>query len=212
MNLKFIQKQKVSFFLLFSIVLMLHCSDIMPWIFNKGASDPDNKPDEVIKAINIKPGNHVADLGAGGGYYTLRFANEVGKNGIVYAVDINQDYLDQIITNAKKEGLDNVESVLANEDNSLLPEKSIDLVFVRNVFHHLPDNVVDYFIKLQRVMKLGGRIVIIDPRCSNFLNTIIGHCTTEEDVIKKMEKAGYNKSESFDFLPKQSMVIFSLKK
>ncbi len=212
MNLKFNQKQNVSFFLLFSIVLMLHCSDIMPWIFNKGASDPDNKPDEVIKTINIKPGNHVADLGAGGGYYTLRFANEVGKEGIVYAVDINQDYLDLIITNAKKEGIENVKPVLADEDNSLLPEKSIDLVFVRNVFHHLPDNDIDYFIKLQKVIKPNGRVVIIDPKCSNFLNTIIGHCTSEEDVIKKIEKAGYSKSESYDFLPKQSMIIFSLKK
>ncbi len=212
MTLKFSLKKNIIFFLLCSVVFIIFFSDITAWIFNRGASDPDNKPDEVIKCLNIKPGNQVVDLGAGGGYYTLRFANVVGKEGKVYAVDVKQDYLDLIISDAKKAGLENIETVLAKDDDSLLPEKSIDLVFVRNVFHHLPDNVIDYFIKLRKVFRPKGRVVIIDPRCSNLFNTIFGHCTTEEDVVKKMEKAGYHHIESFDFLPKQSFVIFSAKR
>lgn len=65
-------------------------------MFNKKASDPRNKPDQVIEAIGLNKGQSIADIGAGGGYFSLRFAELVGVNGKVYAADINQEFLDFI--------------------------------------------------------------------------------------------------------------------
>ncbi len=211
MTFRFNVKQKGFFAQVFAIAVILHSSCNMAEHFNKDASDPENKPDEVIKSLNIKPGDKIADLGAGGGYYTLRFGNEVGKKGRVYAVDIEQEYLDLIKSDAKKAGLDNIETVLAKEDKSFLPEKSIDLIFVRNVFHHLPDDVTGYFKKLQKVLRPGGRVAIIEYNrgLAYFFHR---HGTQEEVIVEKMEKAGYHLIENLDLLPKQSFVIFSVKR
>ena len=117
-------------------------------MFNNKASDPKNKPDWVLDRLALQSGNIVADIGAGGGYFSLRFAEAVGKDGVVFAVDTNSGFLKFINERAKEKGLDNVETVLASEDGASLPE-SVDLIFMRNVCHHIP-NRINYFIKLKK--------------------------------------------------------------
>jgi ubiquinone/menaquinone biosynthesis C-methylase UbiE len=73
-------------------------------MFNKKAFDPKNKPDEMLKALKLQRGQKVADIGAGGGYYSLRFAEVIGKNGLVFAVDTNPKFLEFIRRLAKKSG------------------------------------------------------------------------------------------------------------
>ena len=81
-------------------------------MFNRKASDPKNKPDEILKALALQQGQKVADIGAGGGYFTLRFTEAVEKDGRVFAVDTNPKFLEVIKNSAKKRGLDNVETSL----------------------------------------------------------------------------------------------------
>lgn len=113
-------------------------------MFNRKASDPRNKPDQILEALELRQGQNVADIGAGGGYFCLRFAEAVGRKGKVYAVDTNLGFLEFIENNVKERGLDNVEAILVAGEDLALPEESLDLIFMRNVYHHLT-NRVEYF-------------------------------------------------------------------
>lgn len=182
-------------------------------MFNKKASDPKSKPDEILETLALRPGQTIADIGAGGGYFSLRFANAVGRNGRVYAIDTNPEFLEFIMNTADEKGLSNIKTVLAEEDKLILPEKSLDIIFLRNVYHHLP-NRVEYFKNLKEFLKSGGKIVVIEyKRGGPFsFQRIFGHYVLKEKIVKEMEDAEYQLENDYDFLPKQSFTIFSLKK
>ena len=82
-------------------------------MFNRKASDPKNKPDQILESLSLQQGQTIADIGAGGGYFSLRFANEVGSKGRVYAVDTNAEFLEFINKRADEKGLTNVKTILA---------------------------------------------------------------------------------------------------
>ena len=187
--------------------------DLKAEMFNRKASNPKNKPSQILETLALQQGQKVADIGAGGGYFSLRFAEAVGRKGQVFAVDTNPEFLEFIRDSAKEKGLDNVETVLVTEDNLTLPERSLDLVFMRNVCHHLP-NRVEYFRKLRRLLKPEGRIAIIEYRSSGHFSfrKMFGHYVPQEIIIKEMNEAGYRLKEDLDFLPEQSFTIFSLHK
>jgi len=180
-------------------------------MFNRKASYPKNKPDQILRTLSLQPGQNVADIGAGGGYFSLRFAEVVGREGRVYAVDTNSGFLEFIKENAKERGVDNVETILVAGEDLALPERSLDLVFMRNVCHHLT-NRVEYFGKLRRFLKPEGRVAIIEyERAKPFtFRGIFGHYVPREIIIEEMKEAGYRVNRKFDFLPEQSFTIFSL--
>jgi len=85
-------------------------------MFNRKAADPKNKPNEIINALTLQYGQKIADIGAGGSYFALRFAEAVGKGGRVFAADINPKFLEYIRHCAEENGFENIETVLATED------------------------------------------------------------------------------------------------
>lgn len=180
-------------------------------MFNRKASDPKNKPDQILKSLTLQLGQNIADIGAGGGYFSLRFAEAVGREGHVFAVDTNQDFLDFIKEDAKKRGLENVETILATENKLTLPKK-VDLVFMRNVCHHIP-NRVKYFTKLKEILKPNGRIAIVEYKSARHFSFrgMFGHYVPREIIIEEMTRAGYQLEEKLNFLNEQSFTIFSLK-
>ncbi len=175
--------------------------------FNQLASDPESQPEMILRSLEIKPGSVVADLGAGGGYYTLRFSRAVGPSGKVYALDINQSYLDFIKTSMERQGIKNVRLILAGERESGLPAGSTDLVFLRNVFHDMSDQA-DYFRRLKTALRKGGRIAIIDYTPGGLVRRLHGHYSREEDIVDIMAKAGYIRYKRHTFLKDQSFNIF----
>ena len=181
-------------------------------IFNRRASDPKNKPDEILEVLALQQGQKVADIGAGGGYFALRFAEVVGKDGRVFAVDTNPKFLEFIKNSANKKALNNIETVLATEDSPNLPEQSIDLIFMRNVCHHLP-NRSEYFKRLKGALKPDGRIAIIEYKAGGgrfSFHRKFGHYVPKEIIIAEMKEAGYRLEKDLGFLPEQSFMIFSL--
>ena len=180
-------------------------------MFNKKASDPRNKPDLVLDHLELQAGNIVADIGSGGGYFSLRFAEAVGKEGTVFAVDTNSGFLEFIKENAKEKGLNNVKTVLTSEDSLSLPEK-VDFMFMRNVCHHIP-NRTGYFGKLKNYLKEGGHIAILEYRKANHFtfHGLFGHYVPKEEIIEEMNQAGFQLEKDLDFLPEQSFIIFSIK-
>lgn len=186
-------------------------SDFRLKILNKEASSPKNKPSTIIEHLNIKNGMVVGDIGSGGGYFIHEFSRKVGKEGQIYAIDVNQKNLDFIGRNLEKEGIRNVKTVLANPNRVDLPEKSVDLFFLRNVFHHLPERV-EYFKNIKKFLKDYGSIVIIDYEKKGFSFTgLFGHYTPENVLIDAMDRAGFSPLEKFDFLPDQLFIIFGKK-
>jgi arsenite methyltransferase len=178
-------------------------------MFNKKASDPKNKPDLILKVLRLQHGQKIADIGAGGGYFSLQFAEAVGTDGRVFAVDTNPKFLDFIKKTAKEKGSNNVVTVLAEKDNPTLLGNNLNLIFMRNVCHHLA-NRAEYFKELKNALKPEGRIAIIEYRCVNgfSFHRLFGHYVPKEKIIKEMEQAGYQLEKDLDFLPEQSFTVF----
>jgi ubiquinone/menaquinone biosynthesis C-methylase UbiE len=175
---------------------------------NKRASAEKFKPEQVIASLCIKPGDIIADIGSGGGYYTFEFAKRVGEIGKVYAVDTEQKFLDYIKSEIKKQGITNIETVLIKNDEIGLLENSVDLMFIRNVYHHLPEPI-KYFARTKKYLKPHGRIALIEwnkPHAHLFLRG--KHFTPEAEIVNTMTRCGYLISKKFDFLPEQSFIIF----
>lgn len=186
--------------------------DLRAKMFNKKASDPRNKPNHIIEAIGLRYGQTIADIGVGGGYFSLRFAEIVGEKGKVYAVDTNPKFLEFIKNNTEEKGLNNLVPVLAKEETLNLPEKSLDFIFMRNVTHHVPKRV-EYFKNLKEFLKPNGRIIIIEYKRGKFFTFrgIFGHDVPKETIIREMEEAGYLLEREFDFLLEQHFTIYSTK-
>jgi len=165
------------------------------------ARDAWQKPHEVIMALDIKPAEVVADLGSGSGYFTRRLAMHAAK---VYAVDIDTGLLDIL----KKDAPKNVETVLSAPDDPKLAPESVDTIFICEVLHHI-DNRPPYLAKLAKVLKPGGRIVVID-----FIKGQKTHGPPEEmklsedEVRKEFAGAGFTQAQKFNFLPEQYFLIF----
>jgi len=199
-----------SFGALFTICLWFAgCAELAYQYMNDPSRDSWQKPEEVIEKLAIKPGVRVADLGAGGGYFTWYLAGAVGQEGTVYAVEINETGLSMIKKEMQSRGITNVVPVHADPSNPKLPEP-VDLVFSCDAYHHI-ENRVTYFQSLGRYLKPDGRVAILDFHPHGFISGLLGHGTAKEEVRREMESAGYLLSANFDLIDGQHFQIFSRK-
>ena len=163
--------------------------------------DEWQKPHNVVMALGLKPTDTVADIGAGTGYFARRFALHAGK---VYAVDIDE----KLLAAARIKAPANLETVLATPDAPRLPQQSTDVIFFCDVLHHI-ENRPAYYAKLAKVLKPGGRIVVIDfykrplpagPPPAMKLS--------DQEVIVEFQKAGFALKKRLDTLPYQYFLFF----
>ena len=180
--------------------------------FNQKAASSDSKSTEILNSLDIKEGCAIADIGSGGGYFSIEFAKRVGKSGVVYAVDVNPKNLSYVKEKASAAGVTNVQTTLTEEDKLNLPLNSVDIIFLRNVFHHIP-NPTQYFKALKPVLKNGGIIAIIDykkPKGGGIFSFVglFKHYVPQEEIQKALKDAGYKVQKSYDFLPQQSFKVF----
>jgi len=187
-------------------------STLQAKMFNNKAANPKNRPRKTLEALDLKPGQRVADIGSGGGYFTLRFAEAVGEKGKVYAVDGNSEFLGFIERSAEEKGIHNVVLVPIAEHKLNLPEDSIDLVFMRNVTHHIKDRA-EYFKDLRRHLRSDGRIAVIEYKRGKPVSfrRLFGHHVPEETIAKEMSEAGFSLEKRFDFLPEQHFSIYKMR-
>jgi predicted methyltransferase len=173
--------------------------------------DEYQQPDKVIEALDLKPRMVVADVGAGSGYFTRRFARAVGETGKVLAVDIEQKMLDYNKQELDKLVMANrVRFVLVKPDDPSLPENSVDLVFLCNAYHHV-EHDGNYWAKITSALQPNGRVVIVDyyhDERSGKLSFSKHHLVPRERVIANMEKAGLTLSKEHTFLPRQYFLEF----
>ena len=111
--------------------------------YERGGRDEWQQADRVIAALGLEPGDSVADLGSGGGYFTFLLADAVGENGHVYAVDVAADMNERLAGIAAERGYSQVETILAAPDDANLPSAGVDLVFTSNTYHHIQDRTAN---------------------------------------------------------------------
>jgi len=119
------------------------------------------KPDQIMDALGIADGAHVADIGAGAGWFTTRLARRVGPNGVVYAQDIQRQMVDAIRRRVDREGLRNVRTVLGEGNSPNLPRGALDAVLMVDSYQEVNSPVV-FLRNLASGLKPGGRIGIVN--------------------------------------------------
>lgn len=165
---------------------------------------------KLVAALKIEPGMVVADIGAGSGVLTLMMADPVGKEGRVVAVDVQQEMLDLLAKKLKLQKIDNVELVLGTEKSPRLPEESIDLALMVDVYHEFRFPY-EMMVKISRSLKPGGRVVLVEYRKEDPKVLIkLVHKMTEAQVKKEMDQPefGLKWKETLGMLPLQHILVF----
>jgi len=174
-------------------------------VFDDPERDATQKPHEVIQALALKPDAIVADIGAGTGYFSVRFAHFVPQ-GRVYGVDIEPDMVKYLAERVQREKLDNVRAIAGAADDPRLPEK-VDLIVMVDVYHHIADRT-PYLKKLKDSLKPGGRVAIIDFRMDAPHGPPKSARLAPELVKTELKGAGYALLQEHRFLPEQYFLVF----
>jgi cyclopropane fatty-acyl-phospholipid synthase-like methyltransferase len=174
-------------------------------VFDDPKRDAWQKPHEVIQALGLKSDAVVADIGAGTGYFAVRFADRV-PGGRVYGVDTEPDMVKYLTERARREKRDNITAIAGAPDTPRLPEKT-DVILMVDVFHHIDDRS-SYFRRLRASLKPGGRIAIIDFRLDSPDGPPKAARIAPERVIAELKGAGYTLAREHGFLPNQYFLIF----
>lgn len=191
--------------------LALHGAGCAPWkrfAYEGLGRDEWQQPDAVIALLGIGPGDVVADVGAGGGYFTFRLAEAVGESGRVFAVDVDDDMVHYLTQQAHDRGAANVAVVRGEFEDPKLPDGEIDLLFTCNTYHHIADRSA-YFRRVLVDLAPSGRVAIVelDGRGGWFSRTF-GHFTPADEIAREMREAGFERIANHEFLPRQSFQIF----
>ncbi len=170
------------------------------------------KPNEVVKAMKLEPGQTVIDIGAGTGYFTRRFAKVVAPSGEALGLDIEPAMIDYMEADSKKLDLKNYKARLVKADDPELASHSADVVFFCDTLHHMEDRVA-YFRKLALALKPGGRVIVIDFEKKPLpVGPPPEDKLSREEVVAEFHNAGYRLLRDHDFLPYQYFLEFEPEK
>ncbi|HAS38877.1 MAG TPA: methyltransferase type 11 [Microscillaceae bacterium] len=182
---------KKSFYL---SLLFFCCLSITTWaqydVSSWKSRDQWQKVPELLKALNLKPGAKVADVGCHKGYMTMHLAKKVGKTGKVYAVDLDNYKLVALDEEAKKRGFSQIKTIQGKPNDPLLPTATLDAVIMIDTYHEVA-KPIKFLKKLKKALKPGGRIVIVET-----IRTYRKHLSRKEQLEKHNLDIGFVR---FDF-------------
>ena len=169
------------------------------------------KPDQVMAALALRPGERVADIGAGSGYFTVRAARAVGPTGLVWAIDISQEMLDHLGKRLQAEKLENVRVAKVAADDPQLPPAGVDTILMVDTLHYIKDRAA-YARRLRAGLAPGGRVVVIDYIPKSPEERPWGpppeQKMSREEVDAAMAAAGMTPARVHEFLPEQFFVEY----
>ncbi len=173
--------------------------------------DTHQKPDEVVRALKLKKGEAIADIGAGSGYFTFRLARQVGDRGRVYAVDVSPDLIVHLNRRIRELKPRNVVTILSAPDDPLLTDVSIDRFFICDTWHHI-EHHDRYLTLLRKMLKPGGQVVMIDyKKAETPVGPPLAMRIDRDALLKEMESNGFLLEAEHTFLPYQYFLIFKVK-
>jgi len=171
-------------------------------IFEDAARAEKLQIDRVMDLLAVRAGSAVADIGAGSGWFTVRAAQRVGPTGTVFAVDINQEYVNHIKSRAEKEGFANIRTILGKEDDPMLLEGSVDSILVLKTYHEF-SKPINMLLAMRRAMRKDALLGIIDKNGEGD-----DHGLDAEKVIEEAERAGLVLVSQHDFVKPDKMDYF----
>ncbi|HEX4427529.1 MAG TPA: class I SAM-dependent methyltransferase [Terriglobales bacterium] len=163
-------------------------------IFENKDRDEKLQVQRVMDILGIKEGVHVADIGAGSGWFTVRAAKCVGNTGMVYAVDINPESIAYINRRIQQNSIGNIHAILSKEDDPTLPKNSIDAVLLLKTYHEIAHPVL-LLENLRNALRSGARVGVIDRNGKGD-----DHGVSRDVVIQEAVHAGYQLQEQYDFV------------
>lgn len=134
---------------------------VTPAYSTEATRDAHGEAERVLSRLSVKPGMRVADVGAGDGYYTVRFAKRLGPGGTIYAEDVTQAYLDRLAARLTRERITGVTLVHGTPADPRLPAQSIDLALLAHMYHEV-EQPYEFLYRLHGALAPGGRVAIID--------------------------------------------------
>ncbi|MBI5768778.1 MAG: methyltransferase domain-containing protein [Verrucomicrobia bacterium] len=178
------------------------------WL-ERPSREAEERTDLLLEALALKPGEIVADIGAGTGYFSWRMAQKVGDTGRIHAIEIQQEMLDLLMANMRRRGVaDRIVPVLGTVQDPKLPPASIDTILVVDVYHEF-----DFPFEMARAMiaalKPGGRLVFVEYRGEDPAVPIKPlHKLTEAQVKKEMSVHPVTFERTLSLLPQQHIIVF----
>ena len=171
-------------------------------IFEDKKRDENLQINRVLDILKIAEGKSVADIGAGSGWFTVRAAKRVGANGKVFAVEINQEYINHINERAKEESFTNIETVLGTEDDPKLAANSTDAVLILKTYHEIAQPV-KVLKNIRKALRKDALLGIIDKNGKGD-----DHGIDKAKVVEEAKRAGFVLQEEFDFTKADGMDYF----
>jgi ubiquinone/menaquinone biosynthesis C-methylase UbiE len=179
------------------------------WL-ERSTRQQEEDADAAVKALPLQPGSVVADIGAGTGYYTFRIARRI-PNGRIYAVEIQEEFISSLQARAKQEQLSNISVIRGGEQTPNLPEASVDLVVMVDVYHELlyPREML---LALRKALKPEGKLLLLEYRAEDPAVPIKElHKLSVAQAKKELAANGFVLAEKKDFLPIQHYLLFQKK-
>lgn len=190
-------------------ILSYHSAD---WLEREGRDDLE-RPETVLAAMDLHPGQVVAEIGAGTGYFSRRIAKAVGPEGKVLANDIQPEMLELLKKHTAKEGIANVVPVLGTETDPKLPAGGVDRILLVDVYHEFqkPREMLE---KIHDSLAPGGTVTLVEYRGEGDSAAHINpeHRMTVEQVLAEWLPAGFTLIEQREELPSQHLFVFSGKR
>ena len=183
-----------------SLALFLGGAVLAILVLRLTGGDSETEVERLADVLDLQPGDHVADVGAGDGWLSIEVANLVGESGHVFATELAADRRDAIRAAVTAASLDNVTVVEAGEHATNLAPECCDAIFLRRVYHHLTDPAATN-ASLHAALKPGGRLAIVEIEFNGLLRPLQGwpHWTDDAQVVAEVTAAGLTHVETFDW-------------
>ena len=164
--------------------------------------------EQLLHVLAVQPGQTVCDLGCGNGFYTLRLAELVGPQGKVLAVDIQPEMLSMLNERLEQAGVRNVEPILGSVIDPHLPEASVDLMLLVDVYHEF-SHPVHMLRAIRKALKPGGRMVLVEFRLEDPNVPIrLEHKMSKKQILREIPPNGFKLVQEYDKLPWQHVMWF----
>lgn len=178
-----------------------------PWLIREERDQEENTK-LLLKALQVKEGQTVADIGCGNGFYTLQLAKLVGPQGRVYAVDIQPEMLELLNERAAQAGIKNIELILSTPADPKLPPRELDMVLLVDVYHEFayPEQMLG---AMRSSLKPTGHVALAEYRMEDPSVPIkLLHKMSKKQMLKEYTASGFILAREFDELPWQHLMFF----
>lgn len=178
-----------------------------PWLLRPEREQEEN-PQALLEALHLEPGQTVADIGCGNGFYTLQMAEKVGPEGRVYAVDIQPEMLELLGERARAAGVTNIVPVLSSPADPKLPAGELDLILLVDVYHEFayPERML---AGMRAALNDGGVVALAEYRMEDPRIPIkLLHKMSKRQILKEYEPNGFKLVRQYGELPWQHLLFF----